>query len=220
MQPEPFHVNIGDELLEDLRNRLRATRWPDELHGVGWDYGSTVDYMKELVEYWLNDFDWRAQERLINSFSHHKAMVGGLGIHFVHERGQGPDPMPLVITHGWPGTFFEMYKLIPLLTDPASHGGDAGDSFDVVAPSLPGFGFSDHPTEPGVEVARTAALWEELMTQVLDYPRFAAHGGDIGAGVTANLGYGHADSVIGIHLTSISSLIRGLCPTSARGLRR
>ncbi len=204
MQPEPFHVNISDDLLEDLRRRLRATRWPDELDGVGWDYGSTVDYMKELVDYWLNDFDWRAQESLINSFSHYKATVGDLGIHFIHERGQGPDPMPLVITHGWPGTFFEMYKLIPLLTDPASHGGDAGDSFDVVAPSLPGFGFSDHPTRPGIEVAKTAALWVDLMTDVLGYPRFASHGGDIGAGVTANLGYGHADSMIGIHLTSIT----------------
>ena len=112
--------------------------------------------------------------------------------------------MPLVITHGWPGTFFEMYKINPLLVDPASHGGDERDSFDVVAPSLPGFGFSDHPTETGVDVAVTAALWVDLMTQVLDYPRFASHGGDIGAGVTSRLGYGHADSLIGIHLTSIT----------------
>ena len=170
MQPEPFRVNISDDLLEDLRNRLRATRWPDELNSVGWDYGSNMDYMKELVNYWLNDFDWRAQERLINSFSQYRATVGDLGIHFIHERGRGPDPMPLVITHGWPGTFFEMYKLIPLLTDPGSHGGDPSDSFDVVAPSLPGFGFSDHPTGPGIEVAKTAVLWEELMTQVLGYP--------------------------------------------------
>ena len=204
MQPEPFQINISDDLLEDLRNRLRATRWPDELPGVGWEYGSNMDYMKELVGYWLNDFDWRAQERLINSFSHFKATVGGLGIHFIHERGRGHDPMPLVITHGWPGTFFEMHKLIPLLVDPASHGCDSRDSFDVVVPSLPGFGFSDHATEPGMEVARTAVLWEELMTQVLGYPRFAAHGGDIGAGVTSRLGYGHADSLIGIHLTSIT----------------
>ena len=204
MQPEPFQINISDDLLEDLRSRLSTTRWPDELPGVGWDYGSNMDYMKELVDYWLNDFDWREQERLINSFSHFMATVAGLGIHFIHERGRGPDPMPLVITHGWPGTFFEMYKLIPLLVDPASHGGDPRDSFDVVAPSLPGFGFSDHATEPGMEVARTAVLWEELMTQVLGYPRFAAHGGDIGAGVTSQLGYGRADSMIGIHLTSIT----------------
>ena len=204
MQPEPFSVHIDDEVLEDLRNRLAATRWPNELPGTGWDYGSNLDYMKELVDYWRNEFDWRAQEALINSFSHYKTDVEGLGIHFIHERGNGPNPMPLVITHGWPGTFFEMYKLIPLLTDPASHGGDPADSFDVVAPSLPGFGFSDYSRERGVEVARTAALWEVLMTQHLGYPRFAAHGGDIGAGVTSRLGYGHAESLIGIHLTSIT----------------
>ena len=204
MQPEPFSVHIDDEVLEDLRNRLAATRWPNELPGTGWDYGSNQDYMKELVDYWRNAFDWRAQESLINSFSHYKADVEGLGIHFIHERGNGPNPMPLVITHGWPGTFFEMYKLIPLLADPASHGGDPADSFDVVAPSLPGFGFSDYAKEQGMEVARTAALWEVLMTQHLGYARFAAHGGDIGAGVTSRLGYGHADSLFGIHLTSIT----------------
>ena len=204
MEPEPFSVHIDDEVLEDLRNRLAATRWPNELPGTGWDYGSNLDYLKELVDYWRNEFDWRAQEALINSFSHYKTDVEGLGIHFIHERGHGPNPMPLVITHGWPGTFFEMYKMIPLLTDPAFHGGDPADSFDVVAPSLPGFGFSDFAKEQGMEVARTAALWEVLMTQHLGYPRFAAHGGDIGAGVTSRLGYGHADSLFGIHLTSIT----------------
>ena len=204
MQPEPFEIHIGDNVLDDLRRRLDATRWPDELPGTGWDYGSNMDYMKELVDYWRNDFDWRVQERLINSFCHFKAPVGGLGIHFIHERGQGPNPMPLVITHGWPGTFFEMHKIIPLLVDPASHGGDPTDSFDVVAPSLPGFGFSDHATERGMEVAKTAALWDELMRGVLGYPQFASHGGDIGAGVTSRLGHGHADSLIGIHLTSVT----------------
>ena len=204
MQPEPFEIHIDEAVLEDLRNRLSATRWPDELPGMEWSYGSNMDYMKELVDYWINEFDWPAQERLINSFNHFKATIDGLGIHYIHERGQGANPMPLVITHGWPGTFFEMHKLIPLLADPASHGGDAADSFDVVAPSLPGFGFSDHATGPGMDVAKTAALWEELMTQVLGYPRFASHGGDIGAGVTSRLGYGHADSLIGIHLTSIT----------------
>ena len=204
MQPEPFEIHISDDVLDDLHRRLDTTRWPDELPETGWDYGSNMDYMKELVDYWRNDFDWRAQECLINSFSHFKAPVGGLGIHFIHERGQGPNPMPLVITHGWPGTFFEMHKIIPLLVDPASHGGDPGDSFDVVAPSLPGFGFSDHATERGMEVSKTAALWDELMTRVLGYPRFAAHGGDIGAGVTSRLGHGHADRLTGIHLTSIT----------------
>ena len=204
MEAKPFEINIGDEVLADLRNRLAATRWPDELPGVGWEYGSNMDYLKELVDYWRNDFDWRAQERRINSFNHFRATAGGLGIHFIHERGKGPNPMPLVITHGWPGTFYEMHKIIPLLTDPAAHGGDPDDSFDVVAPSLPGFGFSDHPTEREVEVAKTAALWRELMTQTLGYPEFAAHGGDIGAGVTSRLGHEHSDSLIAIHLTSIT----------------
>ena len=204
MQPEPFEIHISDQTLEDLHNRLYATRWPDELPGKGWEYGSNMDYMRELTDYWRGDFDWRAQEALINSFNHFKTTVAGLGIHYIHERGRGPNPMPLVVTHGWPGTFFEMYKLIPLLADPAAHGGDARDSFDVVAPSLPGFGFSDRAAEAGMEVAKTAVLWEELMTRALGYPRFAAHGGDIGAGVTSRLGYGHTDSMIGIHLTSIT----------------
>ena len=204
MEANPFEIKISDEILAELRDRLVATRWPDELPGVGWEYGSNMDYLKELVDYWRNDFDWREQERKINSFNHFRATVGGLGIHFIHERGKGPNPMPLVITHGWPGTFYEMHKIIPLLTDPAAHGGDPEDSFDVVAPSLPGFGFSDHPTEREVEVGKTASLWVELMTQTLGYPKFAAHGGDIGAGVTSRLGHGHADSLIAIHLTSIT----------------
>ena len=203
MEAKPFEIHVSDEVLADLKQRLADTRWPDELPGTGWDYGSNLGYMKELVDYWQNGFDWRAQERLINSFQHFKADVDGLGIHFIHERGKGPDPMPLVITHGWPGSFFEMHKIIPLLADPASHGGNAEDSFDVVAPSLPGFGFSDHAKEPGMEVAKTAAIWVELMNG-LGYPRFASQGGDIGAGVTSRLGYGHADSLVGIHLTSIT----------------
>ena len=129
-----MRYNVSDEVLDDLNNRLSSTRWPDELPGTAWDYGSNLDYMKELAGYWQTGFDWRTQERIINSFHHFKADVDGLGIHFIHERGKGPDPMPLVITHGWPGSFFEMYKIIPLLTDPASHGGDPGDSFDIVAP--------------------------------------------------------------------------------------
>ncbi len=203
MEAKPFEIHVSDEVLADLKQRLADTRWPDELPGTGWDYGSNLSYMKELVDYWQNGFDWRAQESLINSFQHFKADVGGLGIHFIHERGKGPGPMPLIITHGWPGTFFEMHKIIPLLADPASHGGNAEDSFDVVAPSLPGFGFSGHAREPGMEVSKTAAMWVDLMNG-LGYPRFASQGGDIGAGVTSRLGYGHADSLIGIHLTSIT----------------
>ena len=190
-------------MLDDLRRRLETVRWPDEIPNSGWDYGTNLDYLKELVEYWRTGFDWRAQEAMLNAFNHFKSKVDGLDIHFVHERGKGPNPIPLVITHGWPSTFFEMYKIIPLLADPGAHGGDPADAFDVVAPSLPGFGFSDQPTERGMEVQRVARMWNKLMTENLGYPRFAAQGGDIGAGVTSRLGHGHADSMIGIHLTSI-----------------
>ena len=144
MDVQPYKVHVSDETLADLQDRLAHTRWSDEIPESGWDYGTNLAYLKELVDYWQNGFDWRAQEKRINSFAHFRAKVDGLGIHFVQEHGKGPSPMPLVITHGWPGSFFEMYKIIPLLTDPGSHGGDAADSFDVVAPSMPGYGFSDH----------------------------------------------------------------------------
>ena len=201
---EPFEIAISDEVLADLRQRLSLTRWPDEMPGVGWDYGSNLDYIKELCEYWRTDFDWRAQEKKLNAFHHYKSEVDGLSIHFIHEKGTGPNPMPLVITHGWPSTFFEMTKIIPLLADPGGHGGDPADSFDVVAPSLPGFGFSQASQEPGMQVQKVADLWAKLMTENLGYPRFAAQGGDIGAGVTSRLGYAHSDKMIGVHLTSIT----------------
>ena len=214
MAVTPFKVEVPDATLQDLKERLDRTRWPDEIPGSNWDYGTNLDYLKELVEYWRTRFDWRSQERLINSFSHFKTDVDGMGIHFIHEKGMGPNPMPLVITHGWPGTFFEMYKVIPMLSDPASHGGDQEDSFDVVAPSLPGFGFSDHPTQRGMQVLKVADMWAKLMTENLDYPRFAAVGGDIGAGVTSRLGFAHPDKLTGIHLTSITRPTPHLGPGS------
>ncbi len=204
MDVRPFTIAVEDSVLDDLRQRLVDTRWPDEMPNSGWDYGSNLAYMKELVEYWRTDFDWRAQEAKLNAFSHFKSEVDGLDIHFIHEKGKGPNPMPLVITHGWPSCFFEMTKIIPLLADPASHGGDAADSFDVVAPSLPGFGFSDHAQDRGMEVQRVAGMWNKLMTQNLGYSKFAAQGGDIGSGVTARLGFAHSDTMYGIHLTSIT----------------
>ena len=201
---EPFVINISDAALADLRRRLELTRWPDEMPGVGWDYGANLDYIKELVEYWRTGFDWRAQEAKLNAFQHYKSPVDGLDIHFILEKGVGPAPMPLVITHGWPSTFFEMTKVIPLLADPARHGGEAADAFDVVAPSLPGFGFSQAAQAPGMQVQQVADLWARLMTENLGYARFGAQGGDIGAGVTSRLGYAHADKMIGVHLTSIT----------------
>ena len=204
MEVRPFTIAVENSVLDDLRQRLADTRWPDEIPNTGWDYGSNLAYLKELVEHWRTKFDWRAQEAKLNAFSHFKSEVDGLDIHFIHEKGKGPNPIPLVITHGWPSCFFEMTKIIPLLADPASHGGDAADSFDVVAPSLPGFGFSDHAQDRGMEVQRVAGMWNKLMTENLGYPKFAAQGGDIGSGVTARLGYAHADTLYGIHLTSIT----------------
>lgn len=204
MAVEPFKIEVSDSDLDDLRARLERTRWPDELPGTGWDYGSNLDYIKELVDYWRTKFDWRAQEQLINSFSHFKTDVDGLGIHFIHEKGKGPNPMPLVVTHGWPGTFFEMHKIISLLSDPASHGGDPEDAFDIVVPSMPGYGFSDHPAERGLDVFYVGELWAKLMSNNLGYQRFGAQGGDWGASVTAKLGFSHPDKIIGIHSTSVT----------------
>ena len=204
MKVRPFTIAVENSVLDDLRQRLADTRWPDEIPNTGWDYGSNLTYIKELVDYWRTDFDWRAQEAKLNAFNHFKSEVDGLDIHFIHEKGKGPNPIPLIITHGWPSCFFEMTKIIPLLADPASYGGDAADSFDVVAPSLPGFGFSDHAQDRGMEIQRVAGMWNKLMSQNLGYPKFGAQGGDIGSGVTASLGFAHSDTLYGIHLTSIT----------------
>src|SRR5574341_1115122 len=142
---EPFQVAIPQAILDDLQARLKQTRWPEEVEGAGWRYGANLSYMRELVDYWMTEFDWWAQERRINSFANYQAVVGDLRIHFIHERGKGQNPIPLLITHGWPSSFVEMLKIIPMLTDPSSHGGDAQDSFDVIVPSIPGFGFSERP---------------------------------------------------------------------------
>lgn len=197
----PFKIEVPQAALDDLRERLARTRWPDEIQSSGWDYGTNLSYLKELITYWITEFDWRAQEESLNSFTHFRAYLNGLGIHFIHGHGRGPNPLPLVITHGWPSTFYQMHKLIPLLTDPARHGAEPADSFDVVVPSLPGYGFSDRPTKPGMNKAHIARLWSRLMTEALGYSRFGAQGGDIGTGVTTQLGLLFPQQVAGIHLT-------------------
>ena len=201
----PFQFHVPDSVLDDLRERLARTRWPDEIPDTGWDYGSNLAYVKELVEYWRTDFDWRAQEAYINSFDHFRTEVEGLGIHYIHAKGKGPNPLPLIITHGWPSAFFELLKVIPRLTDPAAYGADPGDSFDVVVPSMPGYGFSDPAREPGMSISRVADLWARLMTENLGYQRFVAQGGDWGAGITARLGFAYPQSVAGIHVTAVSA---------------
>ena len=203
MQIQPFQVNVPQTTLDDLRERLAQTRWPDKVEGAGWDYGTNLGYLKKLVDYWQNEFDWRAQEAKLNQYAQFRAEIDDLGIHFIHERGKGPNPLPIIIFHGWPDSFYRMHKIIPLLTDPASYGGDPADSFDVIVPSLPGFGFSDRPGERGATSIRTAELLEQLMTDVLGYKRFAAAGGDIGSRVTRLLALAHPESLVGIHLTDV-----------------
>src|SRR5215212_4226720 len=199
MDARPFGVRVSDEALDTLRSRLGRTRWPDEVADAGWEQGTSLAYLRELVGYWQSGFDWREREERLNRFAHFRAEVGGFGIHFVHERGKGPDPLPLILTHGWPSTFFEFSKIVPLLTDPGNHGADAADAFDVVVPSLPGFGFSDRPRERGFS-RRIPELWARLM-EGLGYSCFAAHGVDVGSSVANLLGLWHPDRLVGIHVT-------------------
>ncbi|MBI4595282.1 MAG: epoxide hydrolase [Candidatus Tectomicrobia bacterium] len=205
LKPEPFIANIPEPSLEDLRRRLEATRWPDEIPGTGWRYGANLSYLKELVTYWREHFDWRKQEQVLNSFSQYRMKLGDITLHFIHQPGKGPSPLPLLFSHGWPGSVFEFVKIIGPLTDPARHGGDPRDSFTVVVPSLPGYGFSHKPTQPRVNLEETAELFAHLMTDVLGYSRFAAQGGDWGSFITSRLGYAYPDRVIGIHLNMLSA---------------
>jgi pimeloyl-ACP methyl ester carboxylesterase len=200
---QPFRIDVADAALADLRDRIARTRWPDEVSGSGWDYGTNRHYLRELLAYWRDEFDWREQERRLNSFSHFLTDVDGLTLHYFREPGRGPSPMPIVLVHGWPSTFFEMTKLAPLLADPAAQGGDPADSFDVVVPSLPGCGFSEKPHAAGMHKTRMAELFAKLMTDTLGYPRFAARGGDVGSGVVALLGLDYPDRLIGIHVSDV-----------------
>src|SRR6185437_12659227 len=203
MRARPFTIAVPDDVLSDLRRRLSTARWPDEVADAGWEYGTNLEYLKDLTAYWRDHFDWRAQEAMLNRFPQFRADIDGAGIHFIQERGQGPKPLPMIITHGWPSSFAQMLKIIPPLTDPARHGGDPADAFDVIVPSLPGYGFSDRPREPGITSRRIAELWAKLMTETLEYPRFAAAGGDLGSGVTRWLALTRPELLVGIHLTDV-----------------
>jgi microsomal epoxide hydrolase len=197
---EPFKIEVSDAVLKDLRERLDRTRFPDEVPNTGWEYGANLAYMKELVEYWRTRYDWRKHETDLNRLPHYKATVDGLELHFIHARGRGPNPKPLLLSHGWPGTIYEFMEIIPMLTDPGAHGADPGQSFDVVAPSLPGYGFSGHPQVRATNVQVIAELFHKLMTEVLGYQRYCAQGGDWGSAITSRLGEVHGDSLYGIHL--------------------
>jgi pimeloyl-ACP methyl ester carboxylesterase len=199
---EPFTPPFSFYEWEDLRARIKQTRWPDEIQGSSWGNGFDLEFLKDLCRYWSEDFDWQAQIDRFSQFPHYRFESGEGKIHFLHVKGKGPAAIPLIMTHGWPGSFLEMLKIIPLLTNPAEHGFAAEVSFDVVVPSLPGFGYSDRPPTAGVNSFRIAEIWVELM-HALGYDRFAAQGGDIGAGVSTALGLRHGQHLIGVHLNYI-----------------
>jgi microsomal epoxide hydrolase len=202
MPSQRFEIEIPEATLADLRERLARTRLVPHDEAADWDAGTSPAYLRQLVDYWRSEYDWRAQEARINRFAHFRAAVEGTTLHFIHERGRGPSPLPLVLTHGYPDLFLRFLKLIPLLTDPAAHGGDPVDAFHVVVPSLPGYAFSDKPDKGGATF-HFGDLWHELMTSELGYDRFGAHGGDWGSTVTEHLARSHAASVVGIHLTDV-----------------
>jgi pimeloyl-ACP methyl ester carboxylesterase len=204
MQITPFQIAIPDAELAALKARLTQTRWPDPFDTPPWTLGTDPRYLRELVDYWANTYDWRETQARLNREPQFVARVGGLGVHFLHRRGTGPKPYPLVVTHGWPGSFVEFIELLPHLCDPASVGADPADAFDVVVPSMPGYGFSERPSKPGMSVFAIADLWAELM-HGLGYARFGAQGGDLGAAVSMALAANHAQHVDGIHLNFLPS---------------
>lgn len=197
----PFRVAISDSEIADLKQRLARTRWPDPETVRDWSQGVRVENAKSLVTYWEREYDWRRFESELNRLPHFLTTIDGLDIHFIHVRSKNPDAMPLILTHGWPGSIVEFLKLIGPLTDPVAFGGDAKDSFDVVVPSLPGFGFSEKPTEAGWTVPRIATAWVELMKR-LGYDNWAAQGGDWGSVVTTVLGAMRPEGLLGIHLNT------------------
>lgn len=198
MKVEAFRLAIADSELADLQQRLARTRFADDFGNDDWRYGTNGSYLRELIAYWRDRYDWRAQERAINTLPQFRAVIDGVPIHFVHVRGKGDKPMPLILNHGWPWTFWDLRKLIGPLSDPAAHGGDPRDAFDVIVPSLPGYGFSTPLTQTGHNFWTTADLWVKLM-EGLGYPRFATQGGDWGAFISQQLGHKYADRVIGVH---------------------
>ncbi len=195
----PFKIEASDAELEDLKTRLRATRWPNKEVVADWTQGIPLAYVQEVCTYWANEYDWRAREAHLNSFAQFRTEIDGLGIHFVHVRSPHDDALPLVMTHGWPGSIVEFHKVIGPLTDPVAHGGDAKDAFHVVCPSLPGYGFSDKPTETGWGVDRIAQTWGKLMSR-LGYDRYVAQGGDWGSMVTTQIAVHDAEHCAGIHV--------------------
>lgn len=198
--PSTFRIEVNQSVLDDLQERLQKTRWTDEPAEAGWNYGTNPAYLKELAGYWQNSYDWRQHEAALNTLPHFKVEIDGINIHFIHVKGKGSNPHPLLLSHGWPDSFYRFYKVIPMLTDPAAFGGNADEAFDVIVPSIPGFGFSDRVA---LNTDQVAAIWAKLMTDVLGYEQYFAAGGDIGAIITKSLANQQPDRVSAIHLTDV-----------------
>jgi pimeloyl-ACP methyl ester carboxylesterase len=205
---EEFRIDIPQAELDDLRERLARTRWPDQLPGVGWDYGIALDDVRELAGYWRSSYDWRVHERRLNGFDQFTTVIDGQAVHFLHVRSASPGALPLIMTHGWPGSIVEFTEVIGPLTDPGAHGGDPGDAFDLVVPSIPGFGFSGPTRERGWNVTRVARAWDELMGR-LGYRRYGAQGGDWGSAISRELGVLFPEHLIGVHLNMLSPYVSG-----------
>jgi len=201
MTEHRFTISVPDEVIDDLHRRLRQTRWPDTVTDSGWTYGLDLDWMESIADYWLNRYDWRAQQRALNEYPHYIAVIDGFRIHYLHFRSRHPNAVPLVVTHGWPGSFLELLKVAPMLADSAS------DPFHVIVPSLPGYAFSERPSSPGTNTFRTAELWVALMRE-LGYGRFVAQGGDIGANVSSVMAWKHPESVLALHMNYIPGSYR------------
>jgi microsomal epoxide hydrolase len=202
---QPFRIAVPDAVLADLRERLARTRLPDQLEGAGWDYGTERGYLEELVAHWRERFDWRRQEAALNAFPQFTTAIEGHRVHFVHARSPHPGAFPLVVTHGWPGSFFEFHKILGPLTDPPAHGGDARDAFHVVCPSIPGYGFSEAPRTRGWDVRRMAEVNAALMER-LGYARYGAQGGDWGAIISTHNALVDPARCAGIHLNMVVAL--------------
>ena len=212
----PFRIDVAQSDLEDLHDRLARTRWPDEPPGGGWGYGVALDYVKEMARYWRASYDWRKDEARLNEFPQFTTTVDGQNVHFLHVRSHEDGALPLVLTHGWPGSVAEFTEIIGPLTDPRSHGGDPDDAFHVVVPSIPGYGFSGPTRDAGWDSARTARAWDELMGR-LGYARYGAHGGDAGALITRELGILKPEGLVGVHLLQIFAFPSG-DPAELEGL--
>lgn len=195
----PFQIAIPDADLEDLQQRLLAARWPDELPDVAWDYGIPLQETQDLAAYWRDGYDWRIWEARLNTFPQFQTVIDGQNVHFLHVRSPEPDALPLILTHGWPGSIMEFIDVIGPLTDPRAHGGDPRDAFHVVAPSIPGFTLSGHTHERGWDVRRIARAWQVLMER-LGYARYGAQGGDWGSAISRDLGLLAPEQVVGVHL--------------------